>query len=243
MTAPTTRPTVLTEDLHGVRRITLARPPVNALSAEEYAVLKEAFTVGSAGGAAVRPVRVVLLSGQGATFCAGQDLTELRGLSGPDTAAYLRQAASAIAAAARCPVPVVAALHGPATGAGALLVAVSDHVVAAEEAWLAFPEARLGLELGASLLGFLPPAVAWTALATGSRLDARRLHSLGAVADLVPTGSSASVAQIAERRVGELMELSEHTRRWLRDAGDPEDRAQAYEAEVRALVDRLEEET
>lgn len=231
--------TVHVEDRDAVRRITLDRPPVNALAADEYAALCHALTIPAAGEAVVPRVRVVLLRARGDTFSAGQDLDELRDLTPAATADHLERATPAVAAAARCPVPMVSALHAPAVGAGALLVAVSDHVVAAEAAWLAFPEARLGLELGASLLGFLPPAVAWTSLATGERLPAPRLHALGSIADLVPSGSAQTVEEVAERRIRELLTLSDRTLAWLRSLAAPDARARAYEAEVRAVVDRL----
>lgn len=227
-------PTVVVEDRDGVRRITLDRPPVNALSASEYDALLDAFTVGSAD-ADGSPVRVVLLRAVGTTFSAGQDLAELRQFSAAGVADHLERSTRALAAAARCPVPVVAALQGPAAGAGALLVAVSDRVVAAETARLSFPEARVGLELGAALLGFLPPALAHAALASGDPLPATRLHELGAIADLVTSDPS----ELAEQRVRELLELPDHVLAWLRAAANPEARARAYEAEVRATVDRL----
>lgn len=230
--------TVHVEDRDGVRRITLDRPPVNALGAAEYAALADALAVPAVG--AVAPgVRVVLLRAKGSAFSAGQDLAELGALTPAASADHLERATGAIAAAARCPVPVVCALNGPAIGAGALLVAVSDHVVAAGDAWLSFPEARMGLELGASLLGFLPRAVAWSALATGDRLPVSRLHALGAIADLVATDSDEIVDGVAEGRVRELLTLPDRTLAWLRASADPDMRARAYEREVRDVVARL----
>lgn len=234
--------TVHVEDRDGVRRITLDRPPVNALAADEYDALTDALTLRPVDEGGAR-VRLVLLRARGSTFSAGQDLAELRELTPEATADHLERATRAVAAAARCPVPVVSVLTGPAAGAGALLVAVSDHVVATEHAWLSFPEARVGLEMGASLLAFLPPAVAWTALATGGRVPVRRLHALGAIADIVAEDSDETADEVAGRRVRELLALPDRTLAWLRTSTDPEARARAYEAEVRAVVDRLRRST
>ena len=231
--------TVHIEDRDGVRRITLDRPPVNALSADEYAALADALTLPAVGEALGPAVRLVLLRAKGSTFSAGQDLAELRALTPAASADHLERATGAVAAAARCPVPMVCALNGPAVGAGALLVAVSDHVVAAEDAWLAFPEARVGLELGASLLGFLPRALTWTALVTGERLPVARLHALGAIADLVTRDSDKTVDEVVDGRVRELLTLPDRTLTWLRASMDPDARARAYEREVRDVVARL----
>lgn len=228
--------TVHVEDRDGARRITIDRPPVNALSSDEYDALAGALTFPPGDAESAPGVRVVLLRARGSTFSAGQDLRELRALDSPQRRAdHLEQATRAVAATSRCPVPVVTALQGPAAGAAALLVAVSDRVVAAEGTWLSFPEGRLGLELGASLLGFLPPAIAHAALASGERLPAERLHSWGAIADLV---AADAVEERAEQRLDELLALPASTLTWLRASAAPEPRTRAYEEEVRVVVDR-----
>jgi enoyl-CoA hydratase len=222
--------TVRLEERDGVRWVTLDRPPVNALSLTEYAGLAEAFAVGGSGP------RLVVVRAEGRVWSAGQDTGELAGLDGAGRAGYLEAACRGVAAAARCPVPVVTALHGPAVGAGALIVAVSDVVVAADDAWLAFPEAVLGMELGLALLGSLPRAVAFHAMSTGERVPASRLAAVGFLEATLPAGE---VDAETRRRVEELLALPDSTLRWLRSAADPEGRASAYEREVSAVVEAL----
>lgn len=222
--------TVHVEERDGARWVTLDRPPVNALSLVEYDALTAAlsFQAGSPGAP-----RVVVLRATGRVWSAGQDVKEYPGTD-PDRAAYLQRAGRAIAAAARCPVPLVVAQQGLAVGAGGLLVAVADLVVAAEQAAVCYPEVRLGVLLGMSLLeGFLPAPLARHALMTGERISAQRLHEVGAIARPVP---AERVAAVTAERVEELLVRPDTALRWLRGCGRPAERAAAYEAEVAAAV-------
>jgi enoyl-CoA hydratase/carnithine racemase len=220
--------TVHVEDRDGVRRVTLARPPVNALSMAEYGALVRAFTF---DGTAADAPRIVHLRAEGPVWCAGQDLQELEALAdGEARAGYLERAALGVAAAAGCPVPVVTALDGQAVGAGALLVACSDLVLATPDAGLAFPEVRLGLHLGRALLtGLLPDQVIAYALATGARLDVPRLHAWGLVAEVVPAPELAARTEVV---LTDLLELPDESLRWIRAGRRPAERATAYLREV-----------
>jgi enoyl-CoA hydratase/carnithine racemase len=225
---PPTPATVAVEDADEVRRIILRRPPVNALSLTEYEALADAFDVDAAEDGAPR---VVLLRAEGRAWCAGQDLRELGTLAeAPERKAYLVRATRGVAAAARCPLPVVTVLDGPAVGAGALLVACSDIVVATPEGSVAFPEVRLGLRLGRALLaGVLPDPVVTHAFATGHPIDAARLHQWGMVAELV---SAADVPTRTERVLADLLALSDGSLAWLRRRPRRARLAEAYLDEV-----------
>jgi len=226
-------PTVRVEDRDGVRRITLYRPPVNALTLVEYDALAAAFTLPSER---IGSPRAVLLSGTGPTWCAGQDLGELGTQTEPgDRAAYLLRATRGVVAAARCPVPIVTVLDGPAIGAGALLVACSDIVLSTESGSLAFPELRLGMRLGRSLLtGLLPETVIAHAFVTGLPVGAARLHQMGVVAEVVP---AADLEVRAEKVLADLLSLGDESLRWLcrRD----EKRADAYLHEVAQTAEHI----
>ena len=213
-----------------VRSVTLRRPPANALSWAEYAALREAFT-------APDGARVCVLSGTGSSFCAGQDLDEFTALSAAERGGYLAEAGEAVVAAAASAVPLVAVVHGPAVGAGALLVALADVVVMSRAAWLAFPEARLGLPLGLSLLERrIPPRLARQVMATGDRIPADRLHALGAVDHLLDGTEERTLGDVADRVVGRLLELPRPMAAWLYAGPDRTERARAYRAELAAAV-------
>lgn len=121
--------------------VTLARPEQrNAMSATMLRELVDALR-----SVAVEPqTRVVVLTGEGADFCAGADLDELTVMAAPDEdyGRFFEGAAQAIAAV---PVPVVARVQGAALGAGCQLVVACDLAVAADDARLGIPAARLGV--------------------------------------------------------------------------------------------------
>ncbi len=123
--------------------VTLARPEqLNAVSAAMLGDLRSAL-----GDLAVEPgVRVVVLAGEGADFCAGADIAELvearRTLAGFEYGATFERALEAIA---EHPVPIIARVHGSALGAGCQLAVACDLAVAAEDARFGIPSARLGI--------------------------------------------------------------------------------------------------
>lgn len=88
-------------------------------------------------------VRAIVLTGQGTVFSAGADLSDAEGVAKdlPDKALALNLAIDA------SPVPIVAALNGPAIGAGVILAMICDLRMAAPGAYFQFPIAKYGLAL------------------------------------------------------------------------------------------------
>jgi enoyl-CoA hydratase len=127
---------VITRDRDGdVAVITLDRHERrNALDVEHCLALREAVGEAAASGA-----RALVVTGAGSSFCAGADLTAVYGPQFRD-ALY-----SMLAAVASVPVPVIAAVNGPAIGAGTQLAIACDLRVAAPPAVFAVPTARNGL--------------------------------------------------------------------------------------------------
>jgi methylglutaconyl-CoA hydratase len=128
-----------------VTTVTLNRPEVrNAFNEDLIRDLSAwAATVPADGS-----VRVVVLRGAGASFCAGADLqwmSRMAGYSREENLADARLAASMFLALDSLPVPVIGRIHGAALGGGAGLAAVCDVVVAAEDAMFGFTEVVLGI--------------------------------------------------------------------------------------------------
>ena len=86
-----------------------------------------------------RAARVIVVTGAGSSFCAGADL------GGVYDTAFRDALYAMLAAVTQVPVPVLAAVNGPAIGAGAQLALACDLRVAAPEATFAIPAARLGI--------------------------------------------------------------------------------------------------
>jgi 2-(1,2-epoxy-1,2-dihydrophenyl)acetyl-CoA isomerase len=179
-----------------VLTITLSRPEV--LNALTRAALGE--LAGALADAAGADVRAVVLTGAGRGFCVGQDLRELTG--GADVGDLLRTAYHPVVEAIRTlEKPVVAAINGPAAGAGLSLALACDVRIAAEEASLvpAFSGVGLVPDAGATyhLARLLGPARAFEWVASGRPLAAREALDRGLVSEVVPGERLAAVA--AER--------------------------------------------
>jgi len=154
-------------------------------------------------------VRVVVLAGEGRSFCAGADIGYMR-----ETATFsyeenledARRLAMMYWTIDECPKPLVARVKGAAMGGGAGLVAVADVAVADAEARFAFSEVRLGIA-PASISPFvvrkIGPSHARSLFVTGERFDAERAHEIGLVHRVVSRdGLDAAV----EQKVGELLQ-------------------------------------
>lgn len=218
-----------------VVRLTLNRPDVhNAFDAPLIGRLWSIFRQ-----LAEEPpdrLRVVVLAGAGASFCAGADVSWMRaslGLSREDNEQDAMVLAQMLDAVDRCPVPVVARVQGAALGGGMGLLAVSDLVIAEAGARFGFTETRLGL-LPAVISPFVIAKIGETNARAlfpgGRRFDALRALRIGlvhevvegeasldaaveaAVADVLAAGPTA--ARAAKAIIREVRGLPHESTRW-----------------------------
>jgi len=146
----------LYEEKDAIARITLNRPDRrNALTFDTYRQLTDTFQALASRGA----VRSVLLSGAGGGFCSGGDheaiIKPLLEMSPEEHLEFTRMTCDLIGSIRALPKPVVAALHGPVVGAGAVIAAACDIRVAARGTRLGFVFTRVGLsgaDMGAAWL-------------------------------------------------------------------------------------------
>ncbi len=173
----------------GVARVTLNRPELrNAFNEDLIAEITAAITqLGRDDG-----VRVIILTGAGAAFSAGADLSMMRRIadaSPEENLAEARRLAAMMHALDTCAKPTVALVNGPAIGGGVGLVAACDIVIASQDAFFALPEARLGLA-AAVISPFVTRAIgarqARRYVLTGERFDAATAHRLGLVHETAP---------------------------------------------------------
>ncbi len=139
----------------GIATVTLNRPDkLNALTRG----MREALL--GALDRAASDARVVVLTGMGRGFCAGQDLGDVGRFEDLDLGAVLREEYEPLLARITgCPVPVIAAVNGVAAGAGANLALAADIVIAARSASFAEAFARIGLIPDAGGTFWLPRLV------------------------------------------------------------------------------------
>ena len=184
----------------GVLTITLNRPDVlNAFNAAVHAGVGAALD--EARDAAVR---AVVVTGAGRGFCVGQDLTEFREATG-DIADRLRATYHPNIRALRAlEKPVLAAVNGPAAGAGLSFACACDLRIAADTA--SFVPAFIGIGLvpdsGGSffLARLLGPARAFEWMSSNRKLTADEAHAWGLVSEVVEAGALASrAAELAAR--------------------------------------------
>lgn len=178
--------------------LTLSNPEFkNALGPEIYAAGVEALNAAENNP----EVRSVVITGEGGIFCAGGNLQRLQAnRSQPkDVQAQSIDALhSWIDSLRTFPKPVIAAVEGPAAGAGFSLALACDFIVAADNAIFVMAYSTVGLspDGGASwsLMRALPRQLVSELLMCGERLGAERLHQLGLVNRVTPAGEAMSEA-------------------------------------------------
>ena len=148
--------TILIDVTDGIARLTLNRPQrLNSLNDAMHAELRDALSAVQAS-----PARVLLITGAGRAFCAGQDLGERRVAPGGAAAdlgeSIERNYKPLVLALRRLPLPVIAAVNGVAAGAGANLALACDLVVAARSASFVQAFSRIGLVPDSGGTWFLP---------------------------------------------------------------------------------------
>jgi methylglutaconyl-CoA hydratase len=186
-----------------VARISLSRPEShNALNGALIRELTQAFD----NLAESEGVRVVVLAGEGPSFCAGADVGYMRDtvdLSYEENLEDARRLATMFRAVDECPKPVVAKVRGAAMGGGAGLVAAADVAVAEEGARFAFSEVRLGIApatIAPYVLRKIGASHARSLFLTGERFGAARAREIGLVHESVSSaGLDAAVEETLDR--------------------------------------------
>ncbi|CAG9269181.1 enoyl-CoA hydratase-related protein [Paraburkholderia unamae] len=174
------------EKRDGVAIVTIDRPPVNALTIALYGEIADLFEqLGKE-----LDVHCVVFTGAGErAFCAGLDLNEFLAATpeqDPERAAIVRRTFSAVY---RCAIPVIAAINGPALGAGSVLATVCDIRIAANHARFGTPEINVGRCGGAAHHGRLIPQGALRRMYfTGEPISAQEALRLGLVDQVVAPG-------------------------------------------------------
>ncbi len=164
------------------------------------------------------PLRALVVTGNGRAFCAGGDVTWFRrGAEDPDfdLPSDVRRVADVLHQAIvdfhRIPYPVIAAVNGPAAGAGFSLALQCDIRIASEEAFFACVYGRIGASPDGGMTYFLPrvvsPAKATELLLQDPDLTAAEALDAGIVSEVVPDGE---LLTRAAELAGELAAKSPH---------------------------------
>ena len=174
---------------------------------------------------------VGIIHGAGRAFCAGADIKQrfvemtpqesARRERGPNPEGYLGRTINWK--------PVIAAVHGYALGAGIVIAAECDMIVASEDAKFGITETRRGLAGGriwAKVNAFMPSKIASEMVITGEPVEAAELYRLGLINRLVPNGFHLTVAEELAEKVLQTPPLSARVgvkltrRQWVQAGAD-----------------------
>jgi enoyl-CoA hydratase/carnithine racemase len=178
-----------------IARLTLERPAaLNAL---------DGATAGGLEGAldrleASREAAVVVVSGRGRAFCAGNDIAEMPGLDAAAAEALSRRWQTIMDRFTRLPQVTIAAVRGYALGGGCMLAAAQDLRVAETSARFGLPEVTLGFNPSygiARLLRIMGGGHALDLLLTGRSVDATEALRMGLVTRVVSDGTLEASAE------------------------------------------------
>jgi methylglutaconyl-CoA hydratase len=207
-----------------VLRVTLAKPERrNAFDAELIRELHEAFSD-------VGDVRVVVLAGDGPSFCAGADVEWQRAaidLSYDENVEDALRLYRMMEAVDSCPAPVVGRIQGYALGGGSGLTACLDVPIGAEDAVFGFSEVKLGI-IPAVISPFVLPRIGDAArryFLTGERFGAETALRIGLVSEVADDLDAA-----VDRAVAELLtsgpEAAREAKKLVRERPGGEETAQ-----------------
>ncbi|PYM83654.1 MAG: hypothetical protein DME13_15195 [Candidatus Rokuibacteriota bacterium] len=191
---------LLDEARDGVACLTLNRPDaLNALNRPLADALEHAL--GRVAG--LDDARVLLVAGRGRAFCAGNDITEMGEVTGPEAEALARRWAAIMERFAALPQVTIAVVDGHALGGGLMLAVAQDLRIASDRARFGLPEVTLGFNPAygiARLLDVLGGGHGRDLLLTGRTLHATEALRIGLVNRVVaaPTLTETAAMWAAE---------------------------------------------
>jgi enoyl-CoA hydratase len=174
-------------------------------------------------------VSAVVVTGSGPVFCAGADLADLQAATRGDVAG-VELVYEGFLRVARSTLPTIAAVNGPAVGAGFNLALACDLRVVSASAWFDTRFLKLGIHPGGGhtwmLHRLVGPQVAAAMVLFGERLDGATAVAAGLAYQCVPDEELSSAVATLTSRLGSVEpELVRRTKQTLRLAGDGRDHA------------------
>ena len=175
----------------GVATVTLNRPEkLNPLTFESYADLRDLLLELPHH----EDVRALVIRGEGRAFCGGGDVNEIIGelitMDARDLMRFTKMTGDVIRAMRECPVPIIAAVHGIAAGAGAVVALAADFRVVGASGKFAFLFTKVGLSGGDMGAAYLLPRLVGLGHATrllmlGDTVRAEEAERIGLISMLV----------------------------------------------------------
>ena len=208
MNVPAFETLLLSVDARGIATLTLNRPAThNALNATLIAELKRAadWLTGQSS------LRAVVLTGAGASFCAGGDLGWMQQnmkKSRAERVAESFELALMLRALNELPMPLIGRINGPAYGGGVGMISVCDVSVAVDTGVYCLTEVRLGLlpaNIAPYVVARMGEANARRTFLTARRMTAAEARRLGLVSEVVPPDQ---LDAAVERELADLLQCA-----------------------------------
>ena len=189
--------------------LTLNRPEVlNALNRAMWRELTQALDLAEKDDG----VRVVIITGAGRAFCAGDDINDLATIKDAfDAKTYFKEIAEAVRKVQCFRKPVIAAVNGLAYGGGCEMTLVCDVVIASENARFAQPEGKIGAwpPLAAVRLpSIIGKTKAMEIMLTGEPIDAEEAERIGLINKVVPSAKLEEAATEMAKKIVRVAPLS-----------------------------------
>jgi 2-(1,2-epoxy-1,2-dihydrophenyl)acetyl-CoA isomerase len=170
-----------------VMSLTLNRPSsLNAFSPEMILGLIDAIKKAGENKA----IRAIVLSGSGRSFSAGGDVKTMGNSTAVEVYDHIGKLNECILAMQQSKIPIIAAVHGFAAGAGFNLVLACDIIIASEDSKFALSFSQVGLISDGGGSYFVPrllsPHLSKQLFFSGEPITAERLHQLGVINSVVP---------------------------------------------------------
>jgi cyclohexa-1,5-dienecarbonyl-CoA hydratase len=215
----------------GIARLTLDAPPLNILTRELLALLRE--RLGTLAGDT--SLRVLVVAARGRHFSAGASVDEHLP---PVCADMIREFTDTVLALYHFPAPVIAAVQGRCLGGGFELAQAADIILATEDAVFGQPEIKLGVFPPLACVLLPQTGAAAELIFTGESLDARAAAVAGLVRRVVPPeeldGTTQRLAADIARHSAAAVRAAKRARR---AAAEPVDLRAA--AAARVYIDEL----
>ncbi|AGL00047.1 enoyl-CoA hydratase/isomerase family protein [Desulfoscipio gibsoniae] len=158
----------------------------NALSLE----MREELRVAMEGWAREAGVKVIIITGKGAAFCAGGDIRTMGNFKPTQGRERMKNVHRFVMTLRNLEKPIIAAVNGPAFGAGWSLALLCDLIVASEKARFSLAFVKVGLVPDWGSIYLLPRMIgllkAKELMMTGRAIDAAEAYNLGLVNKVVP---------------------------------------------------------
>ena len=217
-------------DSRGVLFVALNRPEIrNAFNPAVIDELHQAFSV----DAFKKEVRVIVLKGEGAVFCAGGDLNWMKqaiDFNYDENLQDTRKLSQLFELMNECPKPVIGAIHGAAIGGGVGLVSICDIAIATEDTQFSLSEVRLGVVpacIGPFVISKIGASHARGLFMSAERFQADKAKEIGLIHTIVKDQNHLN--EEVERLLGNILQCSPNAmavaKRLVLDLSWPERRA------------------